>query len=141
MRPMSKNKSKTMQIVDARFAIDGDVIDFFKPDFTVFEAVIDGLGRQTRPVLDPSKAFFLCSGDKFAINKQAGGGIAVISVETEDFHQKRSAITGHRSAETNQQQCRHVTFFNVNLASCKSIPPKNLTSTRKPMFWRWRSSS
>ena len=52
------------------------------------QTIIDRLGRQPSPMLDPAKAFLLRGRDQFAIDKQTGGGIAVISVEAEDVHPK-----------------------------------------------------
>ena len=59
------------------------------------QAIADGFGWKTRPVLDAPKPLFLRRGDKLAVAEQAGGGIAVISVDAED-DQRVTSFTAAR---------------------------------------------
>src|SRR5215813_8360492 len=49
---------------------------------------VDRARWNTGPMFDPPKTLFFGRGHKFAINKQAGGRITVISVKPEDLHPK-----------------------------------------------------
>ena len=79
-------KPSRRQIVHARLAIDRDVIDIAKFSRAFAQAVIDRLGRQPGPMLDPAKALLLRGGDEFAIDNQARGGIGVVGVKAQDDH-------------------------------------------------------
>ena len=85
---MGRYKREPPPVVHARFTIDRDVIDVAKRKFALLQNVIDRARRQPGPMFDPPKTFLLRRGDEFAINEQTGGGIAVICVETQDFHPK-----------------------------------------------------
>ena len=89
MRPVGQNESEPAQIVGTRFAINGNVIDFLQLEFRFLEAIIDRARRQTCPVVDPAKSFLFRRGNEFAIDKQTGRGIAVISVETKDVQSRK----------------------------------------------------
>jgi hypothetical protein len=39
-------------------------------------------------MFNPAKTLLLRCSDEFAIDKQAGGGIAIVSVKAEDFHSR-----------------------------------------------------
>jgi hypothetical protein len=46
-------------------------------------------------MFDSAKTFLLRCSDEFTIDKQAGGGIAMVSVKAEDFHPRdqKSEVT------------------------------------------------
>ena len=99
---MSHDKTKPPPIVHARLTIDCDVIDVAQRKFALLQNVIDRARRQARPMFDPPKTFLLRRGDEFAINEQTRGGIAVICVETQDFHPKTTEDRGPRTEDTGQ---------------------------------------
>ena len=61
---MAENENQPAPVIYARFAIDGDVIDVAEATSAFAQAVIDRLGRQSRPMLDPPEAFLLGRGDE-----------------------------------------------------------------------------
>ena len=86
MRSMRQNEMQAPPIVHARLAVDRDMIDIAPAQPAFMQTVIERVGRQPGPMLDPAKTFFLRRGDNFSIDNQTRGGIGVISVETENCH-------------------------------------------------------
>ena len=101
---MSGDERQSAPVIRARFAIDGDVIDFLQAHFSFIETKFDRLGRQPGPVLDPTKTFLFGRGNEFAIDKQACRRVAVERVKAQDLHAKESAVTGEQSAGQMREQ-------------------------------------
>ena len=80
-------------------AVDRDVVEIVDRDAGLVQAIADRLGGEARPVLDAAKPFFLRGGDDPAVAKEAGGGVGVEAVETENEHGRRhrAAIARDRS--------------------------------------------
>src|SRR5262249_43936369 len=70
--------------VRPRVLVDGDMVQVFEADACLAQAIADGLGRETSPMLDPTKALLLRGSDDFAVSNDTRGGVAVESVDAED---------------------------------------------------------
>jgi len=77
VRAMSQNEQEPAPVVDARFAVDRDVIQFTKAETAFSQAVFDRFGWQPGPMFDAPKAFFLRCGDEFTVANEARGRITV----------------------------------------------------------------
>src|ERR671931_189009 len=65
-----------------------------EPDPGLRQAIADGLGRISRPVLDAPKALFFRGSDDLSITHEACGCIAVVGVEAEDVHRGIALLKG-----------------------------------------------
>ena len=61
-------------------AVDGDVIDVVEGDLRLIEAVADGRGRESRPVLYASETLLFRCRHQFAVNYDCGSSIGVVCV-------------------------------------------------------------
>ena len=50
------------------------------------ETVLNGFGREASPVFDAVEAFFFDGSDELPVLDQAGGGVTVESVDSENIH-------------------------------------------------------
>ena len=102
MRKMGRYKREPPPVVHARFTIDRDVVDVAQRKFALLQNVIDRARWQTGPMFNPSKTFLLRRGNQFAVDKQTRGGIAVICIQSQDFHPKTTEDRGPRTEDTGQ---------------------------------------
>ena len=63
---------------------------------------------ETGPVLDAAEAFLLSGGDELTVTQETRGGIAVVSVKTEDQHEKNGKRTLEKlKAESGKRATDH----------------------------------
>ena len=86
---MGQNETQAPPVVRSRLTVDRDVIDIAQAQPAFLQTVIDRIGRQPGPMLDPAKTFFLCRGDDFSIDNQTRGGIGVVSVQSKNGHSQK----------------------------------------------------
>jgi hypothetical protein len=84
--PMGDEELQTAQVVDARLAIDRDVLDIGHANAAGLETVLDGLGWQAGPVLDATEPLFLGGRDELAVLEQARRRVAVVGVKSQNDH-------------------------------------------------------
>ena len=78
---MTQDEQQPPGMVDSRIAVDGNMIEFAKADAPFLQAILDRMCRQTSPMFDPAKAFFLSRGDDLSIAKQTRRRVPVVSVD------------------------------------------------------------
>ncbi len=92
--------------VDARVAVDGEVVDVGEAQAGILQAPAHGLGGQAGPVLDAAEALLFSRGDELAVLHQGGGGVAMIGVQSEDNHVRSfgqaAAPGGRKNSPTNR---------------------------------------
>ena len=71
--------------IRAAVLVDRYMLYVMKADTRRIQAVADGLGRETCPMLDTAKALFLGSGNHLAVAQKARGRVAVEGVNAEDI--------------------------------------------------------
>ena len=70
--------------IGAVVAVHRDMLDVGQADAGLVQAIADRLAREAAPVLDAPEAFFLDGGDQRAVLDQAGRGVGVVGVQSED---------------------------------------------------------
>ena len=65
----------------ARVAVDRHVIDVVEADAGLAQAVLDGHGREARPMFDAAEALFLGRRDELAVDEDARGSVGVMGVD------------------------------------------------------------
>src|SRR5262249_7827748 len=69
-----------------RIARDPYVVQLLRPNAGRLKTIFDSLSRKPRGVLEPIKPLLLRGRDQFPVASNRRGGIAVISVNTENVH-------------------------------------------------------
>jgi len=70
MRPVCQNETQAPPHVRSGLTIDRDVIDIAQVQPAFVQTVIDRVGGQPSPMLDPAKTFFLRRSHNFSIDNQ-----------------------------------------------------------------------
>ena len=74
------------QPVGAAVLIDGDMVNFGERELSLAQAIGDGVGRKSGPMLDAPEPLLLGRRDKHSIAHECRCGIAVKGVEPKDDH-------------------------------------------------------
>src|SRR5437773_5259766 len=85
-RPPGQDEAHPLQQTRVRIAVDRDVVDVVELDAGLIETVADRRRREARPMLDPAEALLLRRRDELAVDDDAGGGISVVGVDSNDNH-------------------------------------------------------
>ena len=79
-----------------RIARNGDVIDVGEREAGFLEAVANGLRGKTGGVFYAIEAFFFDGGDELAVANERGGSVAVVSIDSQNIHERRSVYPSSR---------------------------------------------
>ena len=83
-----QNVEDLVQQVRLCVPADRDVIDILDVRTDGRQAVLNGLPRKPRPVLDTLEAFLLHCGCEHAVDENRRGGVAVVGVDSKDDHDR-----------------------------------------------------
>src|SRR5215470_2346642 len=85
-RSVPQCKEHLLMQVGAEIARNSDVVQVACRDTCFIQTIVDGLGGEPRPILDPAEALLLDGGDELSVFDQAGRSASVVGINSENIH-------------------------------------------------------